>query len=187
MKTNQSLLTNLKDWYFRQVTSSANVIKRVYSSLIDMKEELDPAIDEETQAIMDDLDLEEAGEFPQARHQQNPLNRVTLYAFTLSDQQTELLCQANGVPEPSSSVPASPESMIALKNALEMMIQRMDERYTVPFPYWLFRTIPSLFMQEPILMKWASCVFPMSYLERVAEIAPLPTRTTSQPPLSSPS
>ncbi len=61
--------------------------------------------------------------------------------------------------------------MITLKNALEMMIQRMDERYTVPIPYWLFRIIPSLFMQEPLLMEWASCVFPMSYLVRVAEIA----------------
>ena len=27
-KTNQALLTNLKDWYFKQVTSSANVIRK---------------------------------------------------------------------------------------------------------------------------------------------------------------
>ena len=36
-KTNQTLLTSLKDWYFRQVTSSANVIRRVYSGLLEKK------------------------------------------------------------------------------------------------------------------------------------------------------
>ena len=165
-KKNQALLTNLKDWHFRQVTSSANVIRRVYSGLLEMKDELDPGEDEETRATIEDLELEEAGEFPLARHSQNPLNRVMLYPFTLSVQQIEILLHMAEVvddcPPSQGSEPAT-----ILRDVLEGMIQRMDERYQVPFPYWLF---PSLFMQEPLLMEWASTIFPLSYLVKAVDM-----------------
>ena len=169
-QNNQALLTNLKDWYSRQVTCSTNVVRRVYSTLLEWKGDLDPADDEETKAMIEDLDLEEAGDCARAGHPQNPLNRITLYPFTLSDQQIELLLQTAGIESSPSSTPVM-NSESTLKDALELMIQRMGERYEVPFPYWIFRTIPSLFLQEPLLMEWASAIFPPPYLSKVVHIA----------------
>ena len=59
-------------------------------------------------------------------------------------------------------------------------VQIVDERYEVPFSYWIFCTIPSLFMQEPLLMEWASTIFPPTYLSKVVDIAS-PTENSHVP------